>query len=209
MISLIWNVRGIGGNDTQKQVWYYRNSLRLNIFAILEPMIPLDEFRFCTKFKMEKVVANCANKIWLFSDSNYNLEVLEDKEQYLHCRVTSTQLPAGPILWTVIYAKCTRVERKVLWDDLRKLNTSGIPWMVGGDFNIIASVNEREGGAAPNFNAINDFGACILDCGLNDAGFEGLPYTWKGPGIKQRLDRILVNHVWLDTFHSTKLSFLP
>ena len=204
MISLIWNVRGIGGIDTQKQVWYYRNSLKLNVLAILEPMVPLDEFKFCTKFKMEKVVANCANKIWLFSDSNYDIEVLEDNEQFLHCRITSSQLP-GPILWTIIYAKCTRAERTVLWEDLRNLNISESPWMVGGDFNIIAAASEREGGAAPNFNAINDFGAFILDCGLNDAGFEGYPFTWKDPGIKQRLDRILVNHDWLDTFLSHKV----
>lgn len=38
----------------------------------------------------------------------------------------------------------------------------------------MADVAEREGGATPNLIALNDFGTCIMDCGLNDVGFQGL-----------------------------------
>lgn len=100
---MIWNVRGLGGSKTQQQVWYLRNLLKMNVFALLEPMVELDEFKYCTKFNMEKVVANCNNKIWIFSDASSDVEILENKEQYLHCKISSSQLPAS-ILFNVVYA---------------------------------------------------------------------------------------------------------
>lgn len=205
MNSMIWNVRGIGGLDSQKQIWYLRNHLRLNIFAILEPMVQLDEVYFCNKFRMDKVVSNRVNKIWLFSDSSFEVEVLEDKVQYLHCKITSLQLPS-PILITIVYAKCTRSERRVLWEDMRNLATNNLPWSIGGDFNVIMNVADRDGGARPNYNAINDFATCVIDCGLNDVGFEGETFTWKWQGLRQRLDRVLFNHLWLDSFTVNKVT---
>lgn len=90
MNSSVWNVRGGGGRkSTQQQLWYLRNKLKLNILVILEPMVKLERFYFCAKFKMDKVVANSSNKIWVFSDENYVIEVLEDHVQFLHCKVMS------------------------------------------------------------------------------------------------------------------------
>lgn len=193
MNSMIWNVRGAGSLSTQQQIWYLRNHLKLNLLAIVEPMVQLNEFLFCNKFRMSKVVSNCVNKIWIFTDDSYELEVLEDKEQYLHCKVSSLQLSC-PILVTIVYAKCTRKKRKDLWEDMRRLATTNMPWCIGGDFNVIASTDERDGGAIPNYNAISDFVACIIDCGLTDIGFQGVPYTWQWRGVRQRLDRLLFNH---------------
>lgn len=36
--------------------------------------------------------------------------------------------------------------------------------------------------------------------------FEGVPYTWQCREVRQRLDRILFNHLWLDTFASSKVT---
>lgn len=70
-----------------------------------------------------------------------------------------------------IYAKCTIKERKKLWDALIKLANHSLPWRVGGDFNTIVDASEKEGGAQPNRRSMNDFGTCILDCGLVHIGF--------------------------------------
>lgn len=36
---------------------------KLDVFALLEPLVPLDEFVYTRKFRMDKVVANRNNKI--------------------------------------------------------------------------------------------------------------------------------------------------
>lgn len=204
MNSMIWNVRGVSNKITKQEVLYLRNSLKLNIFALVEQKKSLDQFHFCKSFKMEKVLANCSNHIWIFNDSSYEVEVIEDHEQFLHCRITSQQLNS-PILWIVVYGRHTPKERRALWAALRRISVTDLPWSIGGDFNIIASTEERDGGARPNVNAINDFVECIMDCFLNYLGFEVILFTWQWRDTKQRLDRILFNHNWSDHFASTQI----
>lgn len=89
MKIMIWNVRGIGNKATQQQVNFLKNIETLDMLAIIEPMITLDEIGMQRIFKMDKVVANCSNKIWLLSNSSFEVEVLLDHIQCLDCRVTS------------------------------------------------------------------------------------------------------------------------
>lgn len=50
-----------------------------------------------------------------------------------------------PFLVTIVYAKCTRRERErlELWENLEVLSEVDMPWLVGGDFNIVAMASER------------------------------------------------------------------
>lgn len=50
-----------------------------------------------------------------------------------------------------IYAKCNRVERRLLWEETHAIAQSlSIPWMIAGDLNIIKNPNEKIGGAGPD-----------------------------------------------------------
>lgn len=111
MNSLIWNIRGSGSKSSQQQVWYMCNKYKLNVLVLSEPLVQLDSFLYCNKFQMDKVVANRSNKIWVFSDVNYEVEVIKDEVQFLYCKITSNLLPT-PVLMTYVYAKCTRQEKK-------------------------------------------------------------------------------------------------
>lgn len=50
------------------------------------------------------------------------------------------------VIVSLIYAKCTQGERLLLWESLEEL-AQGIqdPWLVGGDFNVITSYEEKLG----------------------------------------------------------------
>ena len=146
------------------------------VFALLEPLVPLDEFKFLNKFKMDSVVSNCDNKIWLFSSSSYSVNVLVDHEQFIHCDVSSPLLPSD-ILVTVVYAKCSRRERHDLWSGISDLPINDMPWVIGGDFKIIVNSAERSGGNPPDIPAMNDFCSFIIQNNLIDVGFKGLPFT--------------------------------
>ena len=119
----------------------------------------------------------------------------------LTCDISSNALPSN-IRISVIYAKCSIRERVPLWDYIRSLASTNMPWIVGGDFNTIVNSDERIGGCAPNLTSMEDFANCIIDSGLVDIGFSGASTTWERPdgSIKQRLDRILLNHEFLTKF---------
>lgn len=86
---------------------------------------------------MEKVIANCNNKIWVFLDANYDVVVIKDTDQVIHCKVTSPQLQ-NHILMSFVYAKCTPTERRLLWSEINNFSVSDTPWCIGGDSNIVA-----------------------------------------------------------------------
>ena len=73
-----------------------------------------------------------------------------------------------------VYAKCTRVGRRQLWEAMEAVSTGYQgPWMVAGDFNIISNVNELSGGAPPNPQSMEEFNDAVFNCELSDVGFEG------------------------------------
>lgn len=100
--------------------------------------------------KMEKVKANCSNKIWLFSSISYEVEVLVDHPQFLHSKISSDQL-LGPLLFTSVYAKFSRKERVVLWNELRQFASTSLLWAIDGDFNIITNATGKKGRCSAGF----------------------------------------------------------
>lgn len=77
MNLLCWNIRGIANKLSQQQLAYLKSVNNLEILAILEPLGSLDSYLFLNKFRMDAVVANCNNKIWLFS-SSFSITILVD-----------------------------------------------------------------------------------------------------------------------------------
>ncbi|KAL0319652.1 UNVERIFIED_CONTAM: hypothetical protein Sradi_5226700 [Sesamum radiatum] len=63
------------------------------------------------------------------------------------------------------------------WDAPRAISIDASPWMVGGDFNTVLSLEERSGSAAPSSFPISNFHDTITDCALLNAGYTRSPYT--------------------------------
>ena len=95
-------------------------------------MVSLNPFVYTKLFGMNQVLGNISNKIWVFTNASIDLEVLEDHDQFLHCKLTSPVYPT-PLCCTFVYAKCGKRERLVLWDGLRScsVTSSMYPWVVG------------------------------------------------------------------------------
>ena len=105
------------------------------------------------KMGFENCIGNCSNKIWLLYDTPLIVNVLSDDIQALHYELNHPLLPSTMVV-TCVYAKCSRSERVPLWDLLRPFSSTTLPWIAGGDFNIITSSSEREGGANPDHQAM-------------------------------------------------------
>ncbi|KAL0412318.1 UNVERIFIED_CONTAM: hypothetical protein Slati_3821500, partial [Sesamum latifolium] len=169
------------GITQQRHVHWLCQSHKPKVLVIIEPKVYLDEVYFCRRFGFNKV--------------------------FLHLRFSTDLLPHG-LLCTWVYAKHTRAQRRELWNDIRNINPGDEPWLLGGDFNIILEANERKGGAAPKIRTMEDFSDMLLDCGLQDAGFEGAQFTWSRNRLWQRLDRFLYSPTWLDSFPLTRIQHL-
>ncbi|KAL2505033.1 Uncharacterized protein Adt_20654 [Abeliophyllum distichum] len=115
-----------------------------------------------------------------------------DHPQFLHIKVEDPRLPR-PMYITPVYASCSPARRRDLWMGLHQISlvVDG-PWMVGGDFNVIAHNGERTGHNTRD-RGTSDFVDMMMDCGLTDAGYSGSQYTWTNGRVWKRLDRVLIN----------------
>jgi len=73
--------------------------------------------------------------------------------------------------------------------------------LVGGDFNVILSDEEKIGGFLVLPQEYEDAAFCINSCELYDIRFTGSPFTWwnrrsDAECIFKRLDRVVVNQAF-------------
>ncbi|KAL0285595.1 UNVERIFIED_CONTAM: putative ribonuclease H protein [Sesamum radiatum] len=90
-----------------------------------------------------------------------------------------------------------------LWQKLVLLanSISDIPW-IGGDFNAVLDMSEVCGASADIHLAMTEFRDCLLDTGLIHLPVQGERFSWHNcsegdRSLWKRLDRLLVNDVWL------------
>nr|XP_016450038.1 PREDICTED: uncharacterized protein LOC107774897 [Nicotiana tabacum] len=115
---------------------------------------------------------------------------------------------------TFVYAKCLPLDRLELWDSLYYLASDmKLPWLVGGDFNVLLSEEEKIGGLSVYPPEYEDFAFCVNLCELFDTGYKGSPFTWwngrpNTECIFKRLDRIFVNSPFQSLFPTTEVEHL-
>nr|XP_016471965.1 PREDICTED: uncharacterized protein LOC107794026 [Nicotiana tabacum] len=100
---------------------------------------------------------------------------------------------------TFVYAKCSSLDRLELWDNLYYLAADmELPWVIGGDFNVVLHEDEKIGGLLVYPPEVEDFSFFVNSCGLFDTDYKGSPFTWwnrrsNEECIFNRLDKIFVN----------------
>ncbi|XP_016515140.2 uncharacterized protein LOC107831859 [Nicotiana tabacum] len=122
--------------------------------------------------------SNCDNKIWIFWSSDYVIEILEDREQYVLLPI-SNSVGTQPFYISAVYAKCDETLRCRLWEEIRDV-ASWLMVHVGvvGDFNVVLCEEEKKGGRPFRVEDSLDFMACLSHCGLQDARYCGSQFTW-------------------------------
>lgn len=114
--------------------------------AVLEPMIEVERAKDLKGILgFDSFVANEDDmaKIWVFSWTSLQLEIIDTFEQALTVSVFDNDV-GGRVCVTFVYASCDGVERQCLWEYLvfvHQMNLN-LPWCVVGDFNSMLSVSE-------------------------------------------------------------------
>lgn len=82
------------------------------------------------------------------------------------------------------------------------------PWIVGGDLNMIARMNEKKGGIKPNMHKVTQFHDLTVKTKIFNIKFIGFNFTWKHGKTLERLDHYLFMSKWFQTFNNTKLNHM-
>lgn len=119
--------------------------------------------------------------------------------------------------YTVFYASNSGMERRRLRNELGayKQITSGTAWVIMGDFNVTLEVSEHSNGSSTHTNDMIEFKKCVEDVEIKDLLSSGFQFTWtkslKNPKCMtlKKLDRVMINESFLDTFRTAHSVFLP
>ena len=118
---------------------------------------------------------------------------------------------------TVIYASNSGIESRMLSNDLGayKQITNGTAWVIIGDFNVTLEACEHSNESSKYNSDMIEFKKCVEDVEIDDLLSSSFQYTWtkslKNPKCKtlKKLDRVMINENFLDTFSSAHSIFLP
>lgn len=80
----------------------------------------------------------------MFWEGEFECSVAVNSEQLISLSCKHPEIPVSFNV-TAVYAKCNKVDRKVLWNQLRSISANSNPWLVGV-FNIVRKQEEMLGG---------------------------------------------------------------
>ncbi|XP_022880831.1 uncharacterized protein LOC111398107 [Olea europaea var. sylvestris] len=160
--------------------------------------------------------ANCVSneqeggKIWIFWREEFVVDWVGASNQAIHGIFSKG---SSTVIISFVYAKCSALERRLLWQELESIMVSNLPRIVAGNFNIIRNDSERKGGRPRPMVAMDDFNYCIDRCGLIELNAEERKFTWCNgqDGATRswaRLDRTFTNSMAASLFPNMGLRLL-
>ncbi|KAL8159453.1 hypothetical protein V2J09_000990 [Rumex salicifolius] len=148
MNCLIWNVQGAGSKGFQRRCKYLLKQNRIDIVALMETRV---SWHMTSDVRVEAV--GFSGGLWLlWNNNNFHLSVVIVHDHFIHNRVT---IEEDTLLLVVVYAPPTPQSRQNFWLGLEtKLRDISEPLFIGGDFNCILTLEERQmgtDGRSPDF----------------------------------------------------------
>ncbi|XP_015169050.1 uncharacterized protein [Solanum tuberosum] len=129
--------------------------------------------KYRRKLGMKNAMVNTTSKIWVYWNTELEREVMRDSYQQLTIKFRHVTCQKEVVISTV-YARCTLLERLELWEDLEDIAANvDVPWIVGGDFNVILEETEKLGGLPVTQQETTDFAQCLSSCNLSEITFKG------------------------------------
>ncbi|GKB06393.1 hypothetical protein Tco_0834626 [Tanacetum coccineum] len=140
--------------------------------------------------------------------------VMAQTDQAIHAKVIH-RADQKAICCTFIYAGNDPRDRRVLWADLslHKRVVRGLPWVLLGDFNVALNMEDISTGSSSMNSAMCDFKDCVRSIEVMDIHSTGLHFTWNQKprgrnGVLKKLDRIMGNLEFIDTYQGSFLEVL-
>lgn len=215
----VWNVRGINFSAKHGPIREMVSKNHFSIVVLLETKVKKENVNF--------IMSSCGLRmqyydnydfsvnwrIWLlWRDDDVSVKLLYSSDQIIHVEVQFKN--GGPhFLFTAVYAANDSPPRQSMWNDIIRLSNSiNLPWLVAGGFNTMLVYGEKlVDGESVSFDNSELLQYTSL-CTLQDMKFTGVFHTWCNnkegdQRIYYKLDRFLVNDMWLQAFASIETLF--
>ncbi|KAL2899836.1 LINE-1 retrotransposable element ORF2 protein [Bienertia sinuspersici] len=217
---LCWNVRGANQAEKMKAIKHFIAQQKIGLASLLE-----------TKVKASNLgtLYSMVFKGWCFTSNlqkHYNgriviawnpnlfiVSILHTSAQCIHC-VIKPRSGLPEFFCTFIYAFNKAGNREQLWQDLTDFAASQDgPWLIMGDLNCVLQMEERCGSNV-KIQEILPGRMCMERCGLIDIQYGGQFFTWSNKQggedrVFSKIDRVMANEAWLETFSRFNATFLP
>ncbi|GJY16798.1 RNA-directed DNA polymerase, eukaryota, reverse transcriptase zinc-binding domain protein [Tanacetum coccineum] len=186
----IWNVRGMSTFEKQNEVEKFITDENLQVCATLE-----------THLKSKK------------------LSEAHDKAFGKWNWISNVHLCISFV--SFVYAANGSIKRRNLWADLNRYKqiTTGKPWIIRGDMNVILNTNEHSAGVSFVSSEMQEFKDCVNLIEVEDLCSSGLFFTWTKnlkkaregdeTGVLKNLDRVMVNEDFLKKYDQAHVIFNP
>ncbi|XP_042939346.1 uncharacterized protein LOC122274369 [Carya illinoinensis] len=181
--------------------------------AIAEPFVNKQcMVRIQNRLEFGGCISNeeAGGKLWVLWNTKVKVTVQSIKGQSISLMVEEKN---KQILTSFVYAKCSYLDRRRLWEDLSLLSTGITPWIIMGDFNIIRNNDERIGGRPRPTIAMREFNDFIDAVGMIETKFEGNKMSWcNGQQVRARswarLDCSFINSKLMLEFPGLVMTYL-
>ncbi|KAF9590368.1 hypothetical protein IFM89_033894 [Coptis chinensis] len=209
--------KGIANDKSQNRLSKLINKWEPEIVGIAEPMIyPTDlPMSFLQSLGISSAFYSNPSSdpkrtpnLWLlWKDSISAPTMIHFSNQHITVMVDN-------VLITIVHAHCLYVQRRLLWLELSTINSSNLPWLILGDFNVYLSVSEKRGGNNPTATSMTDFRDFMNNNQLIEVPNSGFQLTWWNKQVGEfkilgKLDRMLCNVNWSSTFPGWKYKVEP
>ena len=206
-----WNVRGLNKSVKQKEVIDVIRCNNLGICAVIESHVKILNLKsVCAKtFGQWDWISNnnsCEAGTRIIVGWNprlFDVILLSQSKQVIHCYVKLCNSDIGMYL-SFIYAASNYIERRLLWDNLKKhsLVVNREAWGLLGDFNVALKPSEYSESCSRTPKGVEDFVDCLSFIEVEDLKSYGFQFTWnKTPmgnmGLLKKLDRVMVNQKFM------------
>lgn len=158
-------------------------------------------------------VAGQSGGLWLlWRDGVGNVTIEKSTDQFIYAKFGEG---IDTIHLIAVYAAPSASRRSGLWEELKDvIQDIDEPVIVGGDFNTILRLDERNGGNGRLSTDSLAFGDRVNDLSLIDMGFTGNRFTWRrgretNTCMAKRLDRVLCNASARMKWQEASVSHLP
>ena len=205
MNILCWNIRRVGGSPKAGVIRKIVVEKRAVFIGLTETKASnindKNVWKFWVDDEYKWTTVNAINSsdgllcVWA-SEFITNIETMvRERWVCLKGLVSIVNLRAAIIL---IYSLFNVADKHRMWEELLKLRSNlGVPMIVMGDFNEIRCLEERKGCLVLS-SIMSKFDDWINRMGLIDMPLVGRKFTWRHGRSCSRLDRILIDLLWLE-----------
>ncbi|KAK4738194.1 hypothetical protein R3W88_001891 [Solanum pinnatisectum] len=132
---------------------------------------PFELEQYKRRLGFDKAGVNRKGKSWCFQKDDWAGSIILDTMQQLTIQFTKND---KEFMISAVYARCNPLERLELWEELENITENvQCPWIIGGDFSVILSEEEKLGGLDFTLNEAIDFASFISSCALSEVYIIG------------------------------------